>query len=166
MSEHHGLGFDPTDAPAEDSETVDHRRVGVGADKGVGNPQTAFLTGYAGDPLEVDLVDDAAAGRDSTEVIEALLAPFEELVALEVALVLYLEVELARIGEAARDIDLDRVVDYQIYGDLRVHHLRVATQCHHRIPEGGDVDHGGDSCEILQDHPAGAEWNLLWSHRR
>ena len=166
MSEHHGLGFDPTDAPAEDSETVDHRRVGVGADKGVGNPQTAFLTGYAGNPLEVDLMDDTAAGGNGTEVVEALLTPLEELVSLEVALVLNLEVALTRIRKAARDIDLDRVVYHQIYGDLWVHHLRVATQCHHRIPEGGDVNHGGDSCEILQDHPARAEWNLLGSHRR
>ena len=81
--------------------------MGVGADKGVGNPQTAFLTGYAGDPLEVDLVDDTAAGRDGTEVVEALLAPLEELVSLEVALVLNLEVALTRIRKAARDIDLD-----------------------------------------------------------
>ena len=140
--------------------------MGVGADKGVGNPQTAFLTGYAGNPLEVDLMDDTAAGGNGTEVVEALLTPLEELVSLEVALVLNLEVALTRIRKAARDIDLDRVVYHQIDGDLRVHHLRVATQCHHRIPEGGDVDYGGDSCEILQDHPAGAEWNLLGSHRR
>ena len=36
LAEHRRLGLDPADAPAEHAEAVDHRRVGVGADQGVG----------------------------------------------------------------------------------------------------------------------------------
>ena len=36
LAEHRRLGLDPADAPAEHAEAVDHRRVRVGADQGVG----------------------------------------------------------------------------------------------------------------------------------
>ena len=36
LSEHAGFGFDSADAPADDAETVDHRRVRIGADQRVG----------------------------------------------------------------------------------------------------------------------------------
>ena len=36
LAEHRGLGLDPADAPTEHAETVDHRRVAVGADQRVG----------------------------------------------------------------------------------------------------------------------------------
>ncbi len=100
LSEHHRLGFDPADSPTEDAEAVDHRSMGVGADQCVRDPHSLFLASHARDPLEVHLVDDASPGGDGTEVVEALLAPLEELVALEVALVLDLEVALARVREA------------------------------------------------------------------
>ena len=108
----------------------------------------------------------AAARWDDAEVVKALLTPFEEFVALQVALVLDLEVALLRIRKEARDIDLHRVVNHQINGDLWVHPLRIAAQCHHRISQGSDIDHGGNSGEILQKHPAGAEWDLCRSHGR
>ncbi len=58
------------------------------------------------------------------------------------------------------------MVDHEVDGDLWVHPLRVAAQRHHRISKGGDVDYCGNSREILQKHPAGAERDLLGSHRR
>ena len=36
LAEQRGLGLDAADAPAEDAEPVDHRRVAVGADERVG----------------------------------------------------------------------------------------------------------------------------------
>ena len=35
LAEHAGFGFDAADAPADDADAVDHRRVGVGADQRV-----------------------------------------------------------------------------------------------------------------------------------
>ena len=111
-------------------------------------------------------MDYAAPGGHSTEVVEALLTPLEELVALEVALVLDLEVALASVWEQAGDIDLDRVVDDQVDWYLRVDLLRVTAHRHHGIAQCGDVDDCRHPCEILQDDPAGAEGNLRGSHLR
>ena len=36
LAEHHGLGLDAADAPADDAQAIDHRRVAVGADERVG----------------------------------------------------------------------------------------------------------------------------------
>ena len=36
LAEHAGLGLDAADAPADDADAVDHRRVRVGADQRVG----------------------------------------------------------------------------------------------------------------------------------
>ena len=66
--------------------------------------------------FEVHLVDDAGAGRDDAEVLEGLLRPAQQRVALAVALVLALDVE----GEGARvaeGVHLHRVVDDEVGGD-------------------------------------------------
>ena len=48
-----------------------------------------------GQVFEIHLVDDAGAGRHDAEVVERLLAPAEEFVALAVARELHVDVELA-----------------------------------------------------------------------
>jgi hypothetical protein len=63
LSEHRSLGLDPADTPAEDSEPVDHRRVGVGADERVGERSAVALLDDAGEVLEVDLVADPGPRR-------------------------------------------------------------------------------------------------------
>ena len=49
--------------------------------------------------FEIDLVADAGAGRHDAEIAEGLLAPFQELVALLVALVF--ELDVAGEGQSA-----------------------------------------------------------------
>src|SRR6266850_936464 len=73
------------------SEAVDHCRVRVGADDGVGigqnNPAPVGrgCEHDAREVLEVDLVDDARVGRHDGEVAERRLTPAQERVALLVA---------------------------------------------------------------------------------
>src|ERR1051326_6952469 len=43
LPQHPRLGLDPADAPADDAESVDHRRVRVGADERVGVPDAVLL---------------------------------------------------------------------------------------------------------------------------
>jgi len=78
LAEHHGLRLDPADAPANDAEAVDHRRVRVGAHERVGVRQGLIPVGHvehdAGEVLEVHLVDDANTGRHDPERTEGLLA--------------------------------------------------------------------------------------------
>ena len=62
LAEEHGLRLDPADAPAKDSQAVDHGRVRVCADQRVreGKRAPALLSRLddAGQVLEVHLVDD------------------------------------------------------------------------------------------------------------
>ena len=98
LAEHRRLGLDPADAPAEHAEPVDHRRVRVGADERVGvGLRDAVDLALEDDPaqvLEVDLVADPGRRRHDAEVVEGLLAPAQEGVALAVALVVAVGVDV------------------------------------------------------------------------
>src|SRR5438552_1935363 len=101
LAENRGLRLDPAGAPTQDAETVDHRRVGVGPHQGVGDrdllaAEIAHLDDLC-EVLEVDLVADAHARRYEREVMERLLRPTQERVALAVALDLLLDVARVRI---------------------------------------------------------------------
>jgi hypothetical protein len=119
-----GLGLYAADAPAEDAEAVDHGGVAVGADEGVGHRDAVLDDDALGEVLEVDLVDDAGGGRHHGEVVEGLLAPLQELVALAVALELALGVELQG-RRVAEGVHLDGVVDDEVHRHERVDLLRV-----------------------------------------
>ena len=160
LAEHHGFGLDAADTPAENAETVDHRRVRVGADQGVRQPDAVFLAGHGGEEFQVHLVHDAAGRRHSTEVSEALLTPLEEGVALRVTVVLDVEVEVERVSVGTGHVHLNGVIDDQIHGHLRVDALGVTAHLHHRVTKGREVNHGGHAGEILEDHPRGTEGNL------
>ena len=120
------------------------------------------LTGehHAGEVLDVDLVDDAGAGRDDLEVVERALAPAQELVALPVALVLDLDVALERLGRAEHVGD-HRVVDDHLGRSERVDPRRVATEVLHRLAHGGEVDDARHAGEVLHDHARRRELDLL-----
>src|SRR3546814_15542623 len=99
--------LDPADAPAEHAEAVDHRRVAVGADErvGIGNlvpVRPLRMPHRLADIFEIDLMADAGAGGHDLEIVERLRAPFEELVALHVALIFERDVILERLGGAER----------------------------------------------------------------
>ena len=67
LSQHRRLGLDPADTPSEHAETVDHGRVGVGADQRVGvGDAIAVPKDHLGEVLEIDLVTDPAVRREHT----------------------------------------------------------------------------------------------------
>ena len=164
LAEHRRLGLDAADAPADHADAVDHRGVGVGADAGVGvrRELPVDLAGEhdAGEVLDVDLVDDAGAGRHDLEVLEGALAPAQELVALAVALVLDLDVALEGLRRTEHVGD-HRVVDHQLGRRERVDLRRVAAEVGHRLAHGGQVDDAGDAGEVLHDHARRRELDLL-----
>ena len=90
LAEHAGFGFDAADAPADDAEAVDHRGVRIGADQRVGIGERRRLLAIGeddrGEIFEIDLVHDAGVGRHDAEILEGVLAPAQEGVALLVAL--------------------------------------------------------------------------------
>ncbi len=89
LAEHRSLGLNAADTPAQDTETVDHRRVRVGPHKSIGVGQQPLLAlpgeDYAGKVLQIHLVTDPGVRRHHQEVIERLLCPAQQLVPLLVA---------------------------------------------------------------------------------
>ena len=97
LSEHGRLGLDAAHTPAEDPEAVDHGGVGVGAHQRVA--VGAAVVGGEDHPrqvLEIDLVADAHARGHDPEAVEGLLGPAQQLVALDVAVVLDVDVLVVR----------------------------------------------------------------------
>ena len=159
LAEHRRLGLDAADAPAEHAEAVDHRGVRVGADQRVGVGQAVAGEHDAGEVLDVDLVHDAGAGRDDLELVERGLAPAQELVALDVALVLEFDVARERVGRAEQVGD-HRVVDDQLGRRERVDPGGVAAEFDDGLAHRGEVDDGGDAGEVLHDDAGGGELDL------
>ena len=164
LAEHHGLGLDAADAEAEHAEAVDHRRVRVGADERVGHGDAVADRDDAAEVLEVDLVHDAHARRHDAEGAERALGPAQQQVALDVALVLALDV--VRVGlQRAGLVDLHRVVDHEVARHQRVDARRVAAGARHGRAHRGEVDDGGHAGEVLQQHARGEERHALARRR-
>ena len=70
-----------------------------------------------------------------TKILEGILPPAQKSIALAVAHVLFVRVEFHGPG-GAEHIHLNRMVDHQISGDLRVNFLRVAAEIFHRLTHG------------------------------
>ncbi|CAB4755051.1 unannotated protein [freshwater metagenome] len=113
LTEHRSLGLDAADSPAKHAEAVDHRRMGIGADDGVGIRLAAPRHDDAGEMLDVHLVDDAGARGNDLELLERTLSPAEELVPLAIALVLEFDVALLGVSRAEEICD-DGVVDDEL----------------------------------------------------
>ncbi len=146
------LGLDASHAPADDSEAVDHGGVGIGANQAIWEGYRASIVRAQGDDggkvFQIDLMDDACRWRYHTELMEGVLPPVEELVALTVALELVLGVELQGLHEAVA-VYLHGVVDYQVHGHLWLDEGRISSQPLHRGAHGGQVHQAGDPCEVL-----------------
>ena len=112
-----------------------------------------------GEIFEIDLVADAGAGRHDAEIAEGLLAPFQEVVALLVALIFELDVA----GEGHRRAELvddDRMVDDEVDRHQRVDLLRVAAERGHGVAHRGEVDHRRHAGEVLHQHAGRAVGDL------
>ena len=78
-------------------------------------------------------------------------APFEEFVALGIALIFERDILAERLGRAEL-VDHHAMVDDEVDRDLRIDLLRVAAKALHRVAHRGEVDHRGDAGEILHQH--------------
>ena len=109
--------------------------------------------------FEVDLMADAGAGRHDAEIAEGLLAPFQELVALLVALVF--ELDIAGEGQRRAElVDDDGMVDDEVDRHQRIDLLRIAAERGHGVAHRGEVDHRRNAGEILHQHAGRAIGDL------
>lgn len=154
LAQHGRLGLDTAHTPAQNGHAVDHCGVAVGADAGVRvrDGLAVFILGpdRLGQVLQVDLVDNTGARRDNAEIVKRLGAPFQEFIALTIALVFTLDV----LGKAVRTteiVDHDGVVDDEINGNLRVDAFRISAQLGCGIAHGGQINDCGNAGEVLHD---------------
>ena len=160
LAEHSRLGFDATHAPADDTEAVDHGRVGIGADERVGVVEVAGAEHAFREILEVHLVNDTNAGRNDAESFECLLAPFEKLVALAVALEFHIQIELESLRRAV-EIHLHRVIHDEIDGHERLDDGGIAAEAFHRGAHGRKVHQERHTGEILKHDASNDKGNFL-----
>ena len=161
LTQHPGLGLDAADAPSNDAQAVDHRRVRVGADQRVRIIDAVRVAQHAArEKLEVHLVHDADARRHDLERVERLHAPLQKLVTLAVARELQVEIFVHRIRRAG-EVDLHRVIDHQVHRHQRLDDLRVFAQPRRRRAHRGQVHQQRHAGEILQHNPGDGERNLL-----
>ena len=168
LAEHGSLRLDAADAPADDAEAVDHRRVRIGTDQRIGEkqrPVSAFLPAQTVEQvLEIDLMHNADPRRHDTEGLERLHSPFHELIALAVALELERHVLLQGLRRAVV-IDLHRVIDHQIDRNQRLDSPRIDAPRHRHLAHGRQVAEQRHPGEILQDNASDDERNLLAARR-
>ena len=128
--------------------------MGIGADEriGIGGelPELLPELDHRRQVFEVDLVDDAGAGRDHTEVVKRALRELEQLIALDVPLQLQLDVELERLF-GPEVVHLHRMIDDEVAGDDGIDPVGIALHPGHRVPHRGEVHHAGHACKILED---------------
>ncbi len=127
----------------------------VGADAGIriGGDFAVFLIGPDGlaEIFEIHLVADARAGRHDAKILERLLAPFEEPIALAIALVFQFHIA-GKGGRRAEFVDNDRVVDDEIDGHQRIDLFRIAAERLDAVTHGGKVDDRRNAGKILHQH--------------
>ena len=112
-----------------------------------------------GEVFKVDLVADAGAGRHHAEVVEGVLAPFQEHITFHVPFVFAVHVGLKRAG-GAEFVDHHRMVDHQIHRVQRVDLLGNAAKAKDAVAHRGKVHHRRNAGEILHQHAGGAVGNL------
>ena len=110
-------------------------------------------------PLEVDRVHDAGAGRMHAEAVEGARRPFHEAVALGVAPELPLHVALEGVA-ASRNVDGERMVDRDVDRQDGIEPARVAAGLGERRAHAGDVDQGRDAGGVVHQDAAGQERDL------
>ena len=164
LAQHSGLGLDPADAPAENGRAIDHGCVAVGAHERVRiSHHLAGLVGVGphglGQILQIHLVADAGTGGHDAEIIEGRLAPFQEGITFQVALIFAINIHLkgARI---AKLVNHHRMVDDKVHRVERIDFFRIAAKRHDPVAHCGQIDHGRDTGEILHQHACGTIGDL------
>ena len=132
----------------------------IGANERVGIIHATGAEYAFGEILEIDLVDDADAGRHDFERVEGLHAPFQKLVTLAVAREFEFEILGKRVA-AAGEIDLDRVVNDQIDGHQRLDDFWIFPELGHRRTHRREIDQQRHAREILQHDARNDEGDFL-----
>ena len=100
------------------------------------------------------------SGGTTRKLLEGVLAPPQEDVALAVALVLEAAVQIERVA-LAEVIHLHGVIDDELDRLQRVDLLRVASERDDAVAHGREIDDRRHAGEVLEQHARRSEGNLL-----
>ncbi len=95
-------------------------------------------------------MDDAGSRRHHAEVLKGLLPPAQELVALAIALVFDVHVDLHGVVHTV-GVNLHRVVDDHVGLHLRIDHFGVAAELLDGVAHRGQVNDARHASEVLHD---------------
>ena len=109
-------------------------------------------------------MDDADARRHQTESLEGLLAPFEKLVTLSVALEFHVHVQPQRRGRTG-EIDLHGVIDDQIDRHERLDDFRIAADPLDGAAHRREIYYERHAGEILENNSRDDEGDFLVRRR-
>ena len=163
LAQHGRFRFDAANAPAQNAKAVDHGRVRISANAGIGigDGDAVFFLGpdCLGQIFKVDLMADARARRNDAEILERLLAPLQEAVTFAIALIFEIDIALEslRIAELVND---HRVIDNQINRDERIDLFRVAAKVDHGIAHCCKVHDGRNASKVLHENTGWAIGNF------
>ena len=160
LAQHAGLGLDSAYAPADHADAIDHGHVRIGADHRVGEINAILLLHAACEVFQIDLVHDADSRRHDLHPVEGLHAPFQETVALSIALKLDLHIESERIGRIVM-IDLHGMIDDELDRHQRLDQLGIFAELARCAAHGGEVGERRKAGEVLQHDAGDDERNLL-----
>src|SRR5262245_62530569 len=91
---------------------------------------------------------DAGAGRHYAEIVERGRAPAQEGVTLAVSLIFLVDIDLEG-AVRPEGIHHHRMIDDEIDRRLRIDRPRIAAERSHGVAHGGEIDHGGDTGEVM-----------------
>ena len=110
--------------------------------------------------FDVDLMNNSGSRGNHLEIIEGCLAPAQELIALMVALVLYLGVPSEGV-RGSKCLCYDGMVNDHFRRSQRIYLCGIPAEIHNGLPHSRKVHHTGHAREILHDDTSGSELNLV-----
>ena len=139
--------------------------MGIGADERVGVSEEGTVGLFFGknatsEVLEINLVNDTDAWGNDAESLEGLLAPLKEFVAFAVTFKFVLHIQHEGLFGPV-DVDLDGVIDDEIYGDEGFDELRIFFEPSDGIAHSGKIDEKGYASEVLQNDARDGEGNFF-----
>ena len=159
LTEHDRLSLNASDTPTNDTKSIDHGRVRVSANNGIGVEDTVLLKDYPGEPLKIHLMYDTVSRWDDSEVLEGFLTPLEEGKALFVPVEFDLFIAVLGIL-CPGDVNLNGVIDNKVNLTEWVDFRRITTELFHSCTHGSQIDDGRHTCKVLQENSGRLEGNL------
>ena len=159
-AQHHAFRFQAAHADGDHAQRVDHRRMRIRADQGVGIGHAILHLDHGRHALEVNLVQDAIPRRDHVDVFKGFLGPVDEVETVFIATVFDGAVLGEGIGVKAAAFDGQRMVDHQLRGHHRVDQGRVAALGCDGVTQAGQVDQGSLAQDVMADDAGGEPWKI------